>query len=163
MTIQSMFATLTVLQYLSQMSNFYFGLCWDKYTPAVEGQIARDMIALSSNKRPEVNLIACVIEPDANQLLASMNIKYIPNMVAAKLWILYKATFDNDVDAPEHATTVIVRELAVKDAKGSLSTDEFNGFYLPEQGRWGPDSISMHRPAPNGYAPPDPQLIMLWC
>ena len=81
------------------------------------------------------------------------------------MWIVYKTEEQWPVE-PEWATTVVQRDMWVKPKDPlilrEVDGDEANGYYLPPQGRLSPDTISLERPAPNGYIPLDYAAIMVW-
>lgn len=145
------------------MSRFHFGLVWDHYSPAVEAQIVRDVIAMQNfgGNRP-LELICCCEASNADPVLRSFSIKRIPTTGLATMWIGYSTTLDEEVEFPEHAKVVIKRDLAIQQSEPYLRDIERPGYYLPEPGRIGPDSLSIHKPAPNGYGFVDPAIVLLW-
>jgi len=139
-------------------------MIFDEYTPQVEAQILRDCQALlSAAGRDEEIVIVCESDKPT-RVLDAIGMRMIPTLPLPKTWILYK-TQEYWPTEPEWATTVIQRDLwqSVKEQK-LLQVDEkdSNGYYLPPQGRLSPDTLSLERPAPNGYVPVDPSMIAIW-
>lgn len=145
----------------------YIGVVFDDYTPQVEGQLTRDVIALTqlAAKRNADEEIVIVCESDKpDRLLEALNVRRVPTLQLARTWLVYR-TKEDWPEVPDFALTVIQRDMLVKVRRNTLrvnSEQESDGYYLPPQGRPRPDKISMMRPAPNGYSPVDPALIMLW-
>lgn len=144
----------------------YFGAIFDEYTPQVEGQLLRDCIVLMEVARKqrydEVVLVCESDKPD--QMLSALGMRRVVISTLANEWLIYRTKEDWPV-APEHATFEVQRDLYVakKDVKLTvLDEAQSDGYYLPPQGRLCPDSISLTRPAPNGYIPADPALILIW-
>lgn len=146
---------------LNEAEPYFFGVTWDFYTPAVEGQLVKDIIAMTQAKVKCTLKVAC-IHSQADRVFKSFGIERIGAETLATLWITYQ-TEEEPVHAPDHAHIVVERNLYQPKSNGYINmVHNDKGYYLPPQGRIGPDSINMYRPAPNGYAPIDPALIMLW-
>ena len=145
----------------------YIGVLLDNYTPQVEGQLTRDVIALLqlASKRNADEEIVIVCESDRpDRLLEALGTRRVPTIQLARTWLVYR-TKEEWPEVPDFALTVIQRDLYVRVKRSTLrvnSEQESEGYYLPPQGRPRPDKLNMLRPAPNGYSPVDPALIMLW-
>ena len=143
----------------------YMGMFWDEYTPAVEGQMLRDCIVMLDLARHKYNEVVIVCERDEpDRMLAGLGMTRSPRTELARDWICYKVGPDWPSE-PENTRLLVQRDLyQPKQADNLMVLDDqhTNGYYLPPQGRLAPDSISLLRPAPNGYVPTDPALIMLW-
>lgn len=136
------------------------GLKWDKYTPAVEGQITRDLIALQASGAKAHELLVVCPDDSANRLLAALGIKQGVAQALATLWITYR-TEEEFVEAPEHATQVIERDLYVERVGGKIDPREHPGYYMKPQGRViAPSLINRMMPTHNGAT--DPMVILLW-
>lgn len=143
----------------------YLGVIFDEYTPQVEAQLLRDCLAAQSvADRNEELVIACESDK-ADRMLESIGIRRVPLMSKARELLLYK-TEEFWPEYPEHIRTVILRDLYVPKKNPNVllevDPDQANGYYLPPQGRLSPDTLSLERPAPNGYIPLDPSMIMQW-
>lgn len=143
----------------------YVGVLFDEYTPAVEAQILRDCLALLDVGRTKVNeVVICCNNDRIGAVLSGLGMRHIPTLELAKLWLVYK-TGEYFPQAPDWSEETIERDLWIKPSKNKLQVlDDLhtNGFYLPPQGRLCPDSISLERPAPNGYVPVDNALFLIW-
>lgn len=136
------------------------GLMWDQYTPAVEGQITRDIIAMQ-NMGPQVDLMVVCSDNSADRLLNTLGVKRSAAEALAGLWITYRTKAEL-LHAPEHATTVIERDLYVDSADTSLDSQPHPGYYMKPQGRIIPPSLNRHKPPPSHYGVTDPMVILLW-
>lgn len=143
----------------------YVGLIWDEYTPQVEGQLTRDLLALLDTARGLVDEVVVVVDDHrCTRLLDGLGIRSVPTQKLAKMWIVYK-TKQEWPEAPDWVDEVVERDLyqAVKPGNMRVPDDSANnGFYLPPQGRLSPDTISLDRPAPNGYVPTDSAALLIW-
>lgn len=141
---------------------YHVGLKWDVYTPAVEAQIVRDMMALQNNGTQQI--AAIIDDPSPSNMLQALGIKPVLSIHSlATLWILYKTKDDDDgLDAPEHADHVIVRDLYTPLAKGCLDEGPHFGYYLKEQGRQGNGQLPTMRSAPTSVGQTDPAIVYLW-
>jgi hypothetical protein len=143
----------------------YFGILFDDYTPAVEGQLCRDcikMIDLARHRANELVIVCADERPD--RMLAALGLTRLPDHERARDWITYR-TREEWPEDPENARVLIQRDLymSLKDRNMTVLDEQHtNGYYLPPQGRLSPDTLSLLRPAPNGYIPTDPALLMLW-
>lgn len=138
----------------------YLGVLAKVYTPQVEGQLTRDVIASTTKLKRGEQLCVCCEHPEAQRMLASLGARYSPILALPTTFLKYRID-EQWPDEPENAQTVIERDLWVKPGEGKLHTGERPAYYLPPQGRLAPDSIGLKRPAPNGYAPVDPQFVLL--
>ncbi len=143
----------------------YFGLLFDDYTPQVEAQILRDCLAIQSMSYGKYDELVMVCDnPRVDAVLGGLGLRSVPTKSLTKRWFIYKTKRDWPQE-PEGSTLVIQRDLyqPVKEQILTVLDDQHtNGYYLPPQGRLKPDTISLLRPAPNGYVPLDPSLILLW-
>lgn len=144
----------------------YFGAIFDEYTPQVEAQLLRDCIVLLEVARKqrydEVVLVCESEKPDA--LLAAINMRRVTIPTLTTEWLVYR-TQEQWPMVPEGATLEVQRDLWVptKNVQLTVMKDaQSEGYYLPPQGRISPDTISLLRPAPNGYIPADPALMLIW-
>lgn len=143
---------------------YVMGLEWDNYTPQVQAQIVKDLIAI----RDQPNCRNLVVyyekdEPELAGMLRALNIKRTPSKVLAGLWVLYQ-TGPNELEAPEHAKEVVVRDMQVHGVDPNiLDTNEQAGFYLAPQGRNISPTLDLNRPMPNWYpGGPTPDIVWLW-
>ena len=136
------------------------GLVWDAYTPAVEGQITRDVIALLSEYSNAKLIFNC---PDSSprMLFMSLGVDLGENPDLCKLWITYQTEAEH-VEAPEYAETVIERNLYIAPGEPNLDPNEHPGYYMKPQGRIIAPQLNRQKPPPMHYGPPDPMIILLW-
>ena len=140
----------------------YVGVVFDTYTPQVEGQLTRDVIAFQNSpvmRDRELVIVCASDQPD--RLLQALKVRRSPVLTLASVYIKYK-TEELWPEVPEHVTTEIERDLYQAVARPNLDPTPRPGYFMPPQGRPAPDSIGLKRPAPNGYAPIDPGVVLLW-
>lgn len=143
---------------------FYFGVQWDKYTPQVEAQLTKDMIAmLDQAQKMRLKLVIVTESNEADRVLLVLGVKRIPLSTFATMWILYRTIKDSAIPVPEHAINVLVREMYVTVAPPVLDDGRHAPYALQPQGRVAPPRLGVNRPAPNSTAKPDYALILLWC
>lgn len=143
------------------MSNQTIGLLWDAYTPAVEGQITRDLIALKANGASNLIAVCPIKSTEVDRLLKALDVSKSPVEALATLWITYRTQSD-PVEAPEHATQVIERNLFVDTSDPNIDPNGRPGYYLEPQGRGIAPSRNLNAPAPGNYGVTDPAIILLW-
>lgn len=139
---------------------YTFGVLWSSYTPAVEGQLIRDVMALQSTYKCDIG----VIVPDQTPIALLKGLGVTPILgpqSLASLWVIYQTTATK-LEAPEHATNVIDRNLYQAPAEGTLDTGTHTGYYLAPQGRAGNTSTIMNKPAPTSVGLPDPYIMQRW-
>jgi hypothetical protein len=145
----------------------FFGILYDEYTPAVEGQLLRDCLILMNVARNKFrDLIIVCEDSNPDRLLNALGIVREADMSRTKDWISYR-TKETWPQEPEGARNIIQRDLYTPEKGANMMVlDEMhsNGYYLPPQGRLSPDTISLLRPSPNGYAymPVEPMYLMMW-
>lgn len=144
----------------------YCGIVFDEYTPQIENQILRDCLLLQKvadkQKYDELVIVCESARPEA--VLRGLGIRRVPLNKLAGSWLVYK-TGEYWPEVPGEPKLIYERDMQQKKTKSNLfdlSDDANIGYYLPPQGRLSPDTISLLRPAPNGYIPADPALLMLW-
>ncbi len=137
------------------------GLWWDVFTPAVEGQITRDIIALQSQGAVQTQLMVVCRDNSADRLLDALGVKRSVAHALASLWITYR-TGEKRVEAPEHAETVIERDLHVNDSSTQLDPTPKPGYYMRPQGRIKAPSNILQRPMPIHNGQTDPMIVLLW-
>lgn len=112
----------------------YFGVVFDAYTPQVESQMMRDVMALqrvAQNSRRELVLVCESDRPD--RMLAAIGCRRVPTVELTRSWIMYK-TKENWMEEPENSDVVVPRDLYQPVRRGKLRVlDEShsNGYYLP--------------------------------
>lgn len=143
----------------------YVGVAFTMYTSQMESQLFRDILRLLDVARNTVDeLVVASDSTKMDRLLDGLGVRRVPTIQLAKLWISYR-TEEDWPEEPEWATYVVERDLYVPIKDGAMTIlDEAhsNGFYLPPQGRLCPDTISLERPAPNGYIPIDTSIFLIW-
>lgn len=143
----------------------YVGILFDAYTPAVEGQLLRDLMACCSTLSRGEELIVVSESQKADTLLKTLGIRRLPIPQKARVWLLYKVG-DQFPLAPDWCSSEVQRDLQIREKDPNfllqVDPDQGNGYYLPPQGRLSPDTLSLERPAPNGYIPTDPVAFQVW-
>ena len=140
----------------------YVGLAWDEYTPAVQAQLVRDVMALKekTNKWPGSKLVVVSPKPDADAVLVQLGVPRVPNRALATFWRVYEVLTEPDL--PDNAETISICKVTQKTTPAPLRLNRWGGFMLQEQGRPYGDTSLINRPAPNGYAPVSPALVSIW-
>lgn len=143
---------------------YVMGLIWDHFTPQVEGQIIRDLIAIQSQPSSrELSVYYDGTEPQLDTALRTMGIARTDAKPLARLWVLYQTASEPLVE-PEHAKEVVVRNLQVKlKDPNVLDTGAHSGFYLAPQGRNISPTLDLNRPMPGWYpGGPPANIVWLW-
>lgn len=141
----------------------HWGIVYDRYTPAVEGQIVRDLILVINKARGEYSDVIVVCESDEpRRAVEALGVDLDNTVELAKYWVQYK-TGERWPTVPGNASAIVQRDLYQKPAKVRMDpSGRDKGFFLPEQGKPNNNYLTLNRPAPNGYAPVDPILVSLW-
>lgn len=137
------------------------GLIYDDYTPSVESQIARDLIAIrDAYPREEFEVQATSMGPQ--KLLQALGVAMVTEGEPS-LYVVYKTTEFWPDHPNEDENTVICRDLYVSSVEPSLSQGVHPGYYVPtEQGRPIREQNPLHKVAPRGKGIIDPAILMLW-
>jgi hypothetical protein len=126
----------------------FFGVIYDEYTPAVEGQMLRDCLIMMNVARHKYrNLIVVCPDPAPERMLNGLGLDRESDPSRTQDWISYRT----QEDWPRN---IIQRDLYVPKPSGpqmQVNEDGNNGYYLPPQGRLSPDTISLLRPAPKQF------------
>lgn len=142
---------------------YVIGLVWDHFTPQVEGQVIRDLIAIQA--QPACRELAVYYDGTNAELdatLRTMGIQHTDMAVLATLWVLYQ-TGQEPLVAPEHAKEIVTRDLQVKMQGPNLDTGAHSGFYLAPQGRNISPTLDLNRPMPGWYpGGPPANIVWLW-
>ena len=137
--------------------NFHFGFKCGEYTPAVEARLTQDIIAMY-NVRNNINLVCCHVSDEADSVLNSLQVKRVPALTLATLWITYQ-TSEEAVEVPDYVTTVVERKLFVPQSKLGMCTDPTPKPRAPDASRvMAPRNTIM---PPNGTCGYDPGLLLL--
>lgn len=142
----------------------FFGVLYDEYTPAVESQMLRDCLIMMNVARHKYrSLIVVCPDPAPDRMLAGLGLERESDPSRTRDWISYR-TEEDWPQTPPGARNVIQRDLYMPKPSGPTMqvVENDNGYYLPPQGRLSPDTISLLRPAPNGYAYAPPEMLLLW-
>lgn len=143
---------------------YVMGLLWDHFTPQVQAQVVKDLIAIKDQPKSR-NLMAYYKsdDPAVETLIRSVGVERSQLAAPATLWVTYQ-TGSRDIEAPEHAKEVVHRDMRIKHANPDvLDTEEHSGFYLAPQGRNIAPTLDLNRPMPaHQPAGTDPAIIYLW-
>lgn len=141
----------------------FWGIVFDRWTPAVEGRLTQDLIRLQNLARHKYSdvVVVCDSEEPA-RVCESLGLAIDTDPGLASVWTQYK-TGPKWPEIPVPASTVMQRDLYTPVKKQSMDpSGRDTGYFLPEQGRPNQNYLTLTRPAPNGYAPVDPVLVSLW-
>lgn len=141
----------------------YLGFVCNNYTPQVEGQLTRDIIrVLDMPEMRNVDLCMVSTEERCDRALDALGVRRSSVLGLTRTFIKYR-TAEEWPQTPEHCEIEIERDLYQPIADlNKLDPKMRPGYYLPPQGRLAPNSVTLKRPAPNGYTPVDPALVILW-
>lgn len=139
----------------------YLGILYDKYTPPIESQITKDLIAFKYYYGNDITV--CTKNPnDIARALAALRIKVISDISLPKVFIVYK-TGEEFPETPDNCQEIIERDFYVDKANIELTSDpENDGYFLPEYGKPYISNMSRLHYRPNGYVPIDPSIRLLW-
>ena len=137
------------------------GLIYDAYTPAVEAQIARDLIAVrDAYPRDHFEVKASCSGP--KRLLAALGVDLVIEGKPS-LFVVYKTSEFWPEYPDEETHTVICRDLYVSSVEPSLSQGVQPGYHVPnQQGRPIREQNPLNRVAPKGKGVVDPAILLLW-
>lgn len=138
----------------------YLGVAFDVYNAQVEANLTRDLIQLLPSIGRSELVVVCAtnqIKPTVNALGA----RYSPAVELANFFLVYQSG-ESKVALPDNCEDYVERVLVSPESKVRIDPSSKSGYFLPTPGRMAPSSIYNLRPRPNGYAPVDPALIMLW-
>jgi len=136
---------------------YHIGVCFDKWTPAVEAALFRDLVGLQD--KTELIVICDSAEPD--RMLAGLGITRLSLHSLANVWILYQV--EQPVAAPRHDVQTITRNFIVEKKESRMRLEPRSPVTLPEQGRenhYRP--FSQPPPANTGGIPLDPRVALLF-
>ncbi len=112
----------------------YFGVVFDDYTPAVEGQMLRDCLAMQHVARHSHNeLVIVSARPEPERMLAALGLTLLGQHPHCRDWISYR-TGEEWPQEPQDARNLILRDLYVPikgDTMQVLNDGQNNGYYLP--------------------------------
>lgn len=144
--------------------NKYVGLLYDELTPEVGAKIIQDVIAmLTITQLYRLQLVLC--SPNIQKLgplLSQLPVDVSTEISLPKLFIAYKIGTDYP-EAPDNCKTLVTRDLSIKEKQISLDLVPHNGHPLKNfRDRISYSNMNRIWNHPNGYAPPDAAMIMLW-
>ncbi len=140
------------------------GLMWDAFTPQVQGQMTKDLIALKDQPQAnDLNVFYAPRRPEIDAVIKSIGATPIDFDSLPTLWITYQ-TGPNELEPPENAKEVVHRDMQVKFGRTDyLDPNAKNGHYLAPQGRNIHPTIDLNRPMPGWYpGGPTPSIVLLW-
>lgn len=141
------------------------GLRWDEYTPQIEGQLTRDLIALQSTfetSNPNSKIQVVTDKNDADSLFYALGIERGgDDETLAKVWVIYRSNAEAEVEAPENARDVTVRDMYQEHKDTTINPNPESGYYLKPQGRIGRPRLSM-LPYPTHKGQASPAIVLLW-
>jgi len=138
---------------------FAIRLIYDTYTPAVEAQITRDLIAMKNAQPKETLAVICEMN-DCEKIANVLDIALYAQGTA-RLNIIYKV----GEQWPEHPDArdeiIIERDLYVSEEIISVDPNPSIGYYMPPQGRIIRDQVDLSRQGPKGGSI-DPAILLTW-
>jgi hypothetical protein len=113
---------------------FHIGVQYQDYTPAVEGQMLRDCLALMANARNRYTEVVIVgFDDQPKRMLSALGLTLLVKPELTHNWITYR-TREDWPEEPENTHTLIQRDLYVPTADPKMTVlDDLrnNGYYLP--------------------------------
>lgn len=145
-------------------NKYYIGVLYDKVTSAIGNRIMQDLIAVDSvlNIRRK-NLVICTPDPELVQkALSGFDFQYSNDLSKPRIFLNYKCGDVFEV-CPDNTQTEIQRDLQVRVKPNNLLLDhDTMGHALKEDNRMSYTTMNKMYNHPNGYAPPDAALVMMW-
>lgn len=135
-------------------------LIYDEYTPAVEAQITRDLIAMRKLNSKEEFAIICE-HTHCERLAAAFNIPLF-TQGTPNFYVVYKTTEWWPEHPDETEACVVMRDMYVSQEEISIDPDARPGYYLPEQGRLMAPKDRLTQRGPTGKGAVDPTILMVW-
>lgn len=141
----------------------YVGIIYDKLSPEVGAKIIQDVIAmLTVVELYNLQLVICCTDDKIHQLLSQLPVEFSTDMSKPRLCVSYKVG-EQYADCPETCSTLITRDLYIKDKDIRLDLTPRSGHPLKDfRNRISYSNMNRLWNHPNGYAPPDAAMIMLW-
>lgn len=141
----------------------YVGIIFDKLTPEVGAKIIQDVIAmLTVVELYNMQLVICCVDQRIQQLLSQLPVQFSTDMTKPRVCVSYKVG-DDYADAPETCSTLITRDLHIRNKDIQLDLTPRAGHPLKNfRDRVSYSNMNRIWNHPNGYAPPDAAMIMLW-
>lgn len=145
------------------MNTYVIGVAWDLYTPAVEAQMAKDLIALKAEATVQrARLIVATEHVDADHILKALGIERINSMTPASIVRAYKVHSSPEVDV-HHEVEIIECDLSVQKAQPNLYPEETPGYELKRGDQPIAPTVDPDKPAPvvrQGQI--DPAKLFIW-
>lgn len=143
--------------------NKYVGIIFDKLTPEVGAKIIQDVIAmLTVVELYGMQLVVCCAEQNVSKLLSSLPVEFSTDLTKPKLCVSYKVGTEY-AESPETCKTLVTRDLHVGDHDIQLDLAPRGGHPLKNfRDRISYSNMNRIWNHPNGYAPPDAAMIMMW-
>lgn len=139
---------------------FLVGLLWDEWTPQVESQLLRDVMALQDDINIGKRLVVST-GPEADRVLRAVDVPNIgPLSKEATFWRLYQ-TGESPPEAPEWATDSLVQILYQKVNNQHFLDKRDSEIFLPNRQRDVNYDPFARRPIHPGVAPESPWLVLL--
>lgn len=145
-----------------QTDYYVIGLLWDEWTPQVESQLTRDVLALldEADKWPGQGLAVSTGE-EANRVLRALNVPNVgPLSKQATFWRLYQ-TQEAPPQAPEWAKDQLVQVLYQKTANVRFADKSNQEIYLRDRTRDINYDPFSRRPMHPGVSPESPWIVLL--
>ncbi|QDH83643.1 hypothetical protein [Achromobacter phage Motura] len=146
---------------------YNIGVAWDEYTSGVEGNLARDLIALktAAEKWPGTTLQVVSESDEADRMLRALGLQRSSIVTLPGTWILYQAG-EQRVNLPEgveYSVKKVERCLFQKSKKARLEDCDDQGFALKEQGRDNTfDPFNRMPSTSTDWHMTDPLITLIW-
>ncbi len=145
------------------MSTYVIGIAWDVYTPAVEAQMAKDILALKATAEThKTTLIVATEHVDADHILKALGVERINSMTPASIVRTYKVYESPSLDVG-HDVEIIECDLSVEKALPNIDAEEAPAYELRRGDFPIPPTVDPDRPAPvvrKGQI--DPAKLFIW-
>lgn len=135
-------------------------LIFDVYTPEVEAQITRDLIAVSNLDPKEVFSVIC--ESDVCERLVSGFNMALFSTGTPNITIVYKTSEWWPEHPDEESNTVVMRDLYRSKEEITIDPNSRPGYYLKDQSTLLPFKDRLAQIGPRGIGYLDPDILMTW-
>lgn len=142
----------------------YVGILFDELTTNVGAKIVQDIIAmLAITSMYRLQLVICCPDKKVESILSSFGIEVVSDLSLPKLFIVYKEG-EAYPEVPDNCITKVLRNFEQKEKRSNILLDHGSmGHPLEDYGnRISYSNLNRIWNHPNGYAPPDAAMVMMW-
>ena len=144
------------------MKPYYINVVTGTKCSGLLASVMRDVIAINSVANTyNRELCVCTANSDIRKNIKGMGYE-VSNSLKGKICLLYK-TEEDWPDVPDEQKLIVERDLFQKKRNNNLLLDsKGQGYTLKDPVRYSFSNLSRIYNHPNGFAPPDAAMIMMW-